>query len=131
MLGRPIYRRHLVQLLKKLTAPALRKWIEAMNAEWFRALLWRVNFFGTSFSGRFELALRWLAEKFGVKASNGVIIDLKLSQGDFAQIIGCSRPVVHKLFSQMLSVAAIELTQTGKILVREHFHSPEHDTTDR
>jgi CRP/FNR family transcriptional regulator, cyclic AMP receptor protein len=116
-------RRHLLQLLSKLTAPALETLLETMNLEWSRVLYWQVNFFKASFDRRFELVLPWLAERFGTETSNGVIIDLKLSYEDIAEIIGCSRPVVRKILNQMRAAGTIELTQAGKILLSQHFLS--------
>jgi CRP/FNR family transcriptional regulator, cyclic AMP receptor protein len=123
-------RRRLVQLLGKQTTPALRKLIVAMNVEWTRALEWWVNFFRASLSRRFERVLPWLAAKFGQETNDGIVIDLRLSLGDLAELIGCSRPVVRKLFTQMISAGSIELTQAGKILLHERFRSPEPDARD-
>jgi CRP/FNR family transcriptional regulator, cyclic AMP receptor protein len=119
-------RRRLVQLLSNQPPRAVRKLIEAINCEWTKALQWQVNFFGASFSRRFELVLQWLAEKFGLKTGNGVVIDLKLSHRTLGEVIGCTRPVVRKLFAHMIAAGAIELTQTGKILLCEPLGSHEH-----
>jgi CRP-like cAMP-binding protein len=80
-----------------------------------------VNFFRLSFRERLELVIHELGAKFGVAATNGIIIDLKLAQGDLAEMIGCSRPVIGKLFGELLSTGALELTKSGKILLREDF----------
>jgi CRP-like cAMP-binding protein len=117
-------RRHLLQLLKNLTPATLIRLIEDMNIAWSRALFWQVNFLRLSFRERFELVLHGLSSKFGLAVNNGIIIDLKLGQGDFAEIIGSSRPVVGKLFAEMFNSGEIELTKTGKILLREPFARP-------
>ena len=112
-------RRQIVQLLATLSAPTLRRLIEDMNAAWSKAFLWHVDFFRLRFRERFALLLHELGLKFGKPTDDGILVPFKLGHDDFAEMIGCSRPVIGKLLAQMISTGAIELSDRGGILLRE------------
>jgi CRP/FNR family transcriptional regulator, cyclic AMP receptor protein len=111
-------RRYIFQLLNTLTPPALIKLIENMNTAWSRALEWHMHFFGLSAGERLVLMLHELGEKFGVPAPDGVLIDIRLTHDDFAELIGCSRPVIGKIFNEITSAGRIQFGNRGGILLR-------------
>jgi CRP-like cAMP-binding protein len=96
-------RQHLVRLLETLSGSTLRRLTEDMNTAWSKALLWHINFFRLPFQERFALVLHELGLKFGKPSHDGVLISLKFGHKDFAEIIGCSRPVVGKVTANMVS----------------------------
>jgi CRP-like cAMP-binding protein len=112
-------RRHLVQLLAGLGTPTLRRLIEDMNTAWSKALLWQVTLFRLPFRERFTLLLHELGVKFGKPTRNGVLVSLKLGHADFAEMIGCSRPIMGKILAGMRSAGVIEFADRGEILLRE------------
>jgi CRP/FNR family cyclic AMP-dependent transcriptional regulator len=117
-------RRYIAQLLATLSPPTLRRLIEDMNTAWSKALLWYINFFRMSFRERLALVLHELGLKFGKPTHNGILVSLKLGHDDFAEMIGCSRPVIGKVLSEMISAGAIELPDHGGILLREPPFAP-------
>jgi CRP/FNR family transcriptional regulator, cyclic AMP receptor protein len=112
-------RRFMVQLLARLSSPTLVRLIEDMNAAWSKALLWHIDFFRLSFLERFALVLHELGLKFGKPSRNGVLLSLKLGHDDFAEMIGCSRPVISKILLQLISAGAVEVADRSGIIVRE------------
>jgi hypothetical protein len=52
------------------------------------------------------------------------LLSLKLGQDDFADMIGCSRPVIGKIILHMISAGTIELADRNGILVREPLLAP-------
>ena len=53
-----------------------------------------------------------LATKFGVKESRGILLVPEFGHSDFAEMIGCSRPMVSRLIAEMISAGS--LAQNGK-----------------
>jgi CRP/FNR family transcriptional regulator, cyclic AMP receptor protein len=112
-------RRRIIQLLSSaLSASALVELIENINTAWSRALEWQLRFFELPYRERLVLMLHELGKKFGVAVPEGTLIDIRLTHDDFAELIGCSRPVVGKIFTEMTSAGHIEFGNRGGILFR-------------
>jgi CRP-like cAMP-binding protein len=97
--------------------------IEETNSSWSKALLRQVCFVRLSFSDRLKLVLMELAMKFGQPVDDGTLISLKFGYHDWAQIIGCSRPVIGRIFSEMVADQWIQLLDGGRILLREELRA--------
>jgi CRP/FNR family transcriptional regulator, cyclic AMP receptor protein len=81
-------------------------------AAWSELTLRHAQFLGSNYAGRLETVLADLAAKFGVNESRGTLLIPAFGHSDFAEMIGCSRPMVSRLISEMISAG--RLAQTGK-----------------
>lgn len=59
---------------------------------------------------RCAAALLNLAAPYGLPRSDGLVISLKLSQDEFADMVGCSRPMANRELKQMESQGWIRMT---------------------
>jgi CRP-like cAMP-binding protein len=57
-----------------------------------------------------------LIEPYGSQESNGVAISLKLSQEEFAFMVGCSRPMLNRELKQLESEGAIRTTYSHYVI---------------
>ena len=62
---------------------------------------------GKNYAARLEVVLADLTAKFGVKESRGILLIPDFVVGDFAEMIGCSKPMVSKLISEMISAGRL------------------------
>jgi len=85
---------------------------EQVIAAWSEVTLGQTQFLGENYSGRFEMVLAELATKFGVRESRGTLLIPEFGHNDFAEMIGCSRPMVSRLIAEMISAG--RLAQHGK-----------------
>jgi CRP/FNR family transcriptional regulator, cyclic AMP receptor protein len=86
--------------------------LEEAIAAWSELTLRHAQFLGKNYAGRLEMVLADLATKFGVNESRGTLLIPEFGHNDFAEMIGCSRPMVSRLISEM--IAAGRLAQNGK-----------------
>jgi CRP-like cAMP-binding protein len=70
------------------------------------------QFLGKNYNGRFKMVLADLASRFGVKDSRGTLLIPEFGHNDFAEMIGCSRPMASRLIAEMISAGSLE--QDGK-----------------
>lgn len=75
---------------------------------WFTLLYRYIRYQGVSLQQRLIMALLELSQKFGARDARGMIITLRLTHGDLANIIGASR--------QRVTEQLQELEQQGMIL---------------
>jgi CRP-like cAMP-binding protein len=85
---------------------------EQVIVAWSELTLRSTQFLGENYSGRLEMVLAELATKFGVKDSRGTLLIPEFAHNDFAEMIGCSRPMVSRLIAEMISAG--RLAQHGK-----------------
>jgi CRP-like cAMP-binding protein len=86
--------------------------IQQVIAVWSELTLRQTQFLGENYSGRFEMVLAELATKFGVRESRGTLLIPEFGHNDFAEMMGCSRPMVSRLIAEMISAG--RLAQHGK-----------------
>ena len=70
------------------------------------------QFLGKNYAARLERVLADLAAKFGVNDAHGTLLIPEFRHNDFAEMIGCSRPMVSRLIDEMISVG--RLAKRGK-----------------
>ena len=70
------------------------------------------QFLGKNYNGRLKMVLADLASRFGVKDSRGTLLIPEFGHSDFAEMIGCSRPMASRLIAEMISAGCLE--QDGK-----------------
>jgi CRP/FNR family cyclic AMP-dependent transcriptional regulator len=108
-----LIREHVYKALIKRQDPALLLHItEQIIAAWSQLATHYSQFLGRNYSARLELVLADLATKFGVKESRGTLIIPEFGHNDFAEMIGCTRPMVSRLIAEMISAG--RLAQDGK-----------------
>ncbi len=108
-------RDYVLKLLQSLDHKTQLQVIERLNTAWSAMAQRFGTFLSMSFKERLELELKELGEKFGVRDSRGILIMLELSHSDFADMIGSSRPMVSRLFAEMVKAGLI--LRRGKQLI--------------
>lgn len=112
-------RGHLSKILQTLNPAVLIQLIEDLNTNWCRTVHWYTNFLGLSLRSRFELVLRDLGVRFGIADRCGTLLALELGHEDYAEMIGCSRPMVSRLIAEMTEQGLIEQRQRHSIVLRK------------
>jgi len=95
-------RDRIIRSLEKLPPKNLVHLIEMMNTYWSQELQWFATLLSLPFSERLELVMSDLGLRAGVKDSEGTVLNPVLGHEDFAEMIGCSRPMVSRLISDMI-----------------------------
>jgi CRP/FNR family transcriptional regulator, cyclic AMP receptor protein len=107
-----LIRDHVGKVLMRQDPMLLLHIIGEVVAAWSKFTLHYIEFLGVNYSERLEIVLRDLATKFGVKESRGILLIPEFGHSDFAEMIGCSRPMVSRLIAGMISAG--RLAQNGK-----------------
>jgi CRP-like cAMP-binding protein len=108
-------RDRIMRNLERLPPKSLVQMIEAMNTYWSQKLQWFASLLTLPFSDRLKLVMSDLALRAGVKDSEGIALLPELGHEDFAEMIGCSRPMVSRLISEMTDSGMID--RRGKAYV--------------
>jgi CRP-like cAMP-binding protein len=95
-------REHAVKMLERLDQPTLLRLIVQMNTAWSSVAFWFAEILGYSFRQRLDATMKDLAARFGVEDKRGMLLPMKLSHGDLAEMINGSRPMVTKLIGEMI-----------------------------
>ena len=95
-------REHAVRMLEKLDHETLLRLIVKLNTAWSSVAFWFAEILGYSFRERLYTTLKDLAARFGVEDKRGVLLPMKLSHADLAEMINGSRPMVTKLVGDMV-----------------------------
>jgi CRP-like cAMP-binding protein len=61
-------------------------------------------------------ALLHLATPYGLPREDGLAISLKLSQDEFADMLGCSRPVINRELKQLEARGVIRMTYSHFVI---------------
>ncbi len=101
-------REHAVKMLEKLDQPTLLRLIVQMNTAWSSVAFWFAGILGYSFRERLDATLKDLATRFGIEDKRGVLLPMKLSHGDLAEMINGSRPMVTKLIGDMIAERVLD-----------------------
>lgn len=107
-----LIREHVYKALRQQDPALLLRILQAVVAALSETTLHYAQFLGKNYNCRLEMVLADLASKFGVKESRGVLLIPEFAHSDFAEMIGCSRPMVSKLIAEMISAGS--LIQDGK-----------------
>ncbi|HTY56404.1 MAG TPA: Crp/Fnr family transcriptional regulator [Candidatus Binataceae bacterium] len=105
-------RDRIMRALEKLPPRNLVQLIELMNTYWSQKLQWFATLLSLPFFDRLKLVMTDLSVRAGVKDSEGTLLIPILGHEDFAEMIGCSRPMVSRLMSDMIDARII--TRRGK-----------------
>lgn len=107
-----VTRQQVLKLLGEIDRLLLIEILQHLNAIWSSWLVHYVNFLGLSCRERIEVVLRRLAERFGVKDKEGVLLTFTPLHADLAEMIGSSRPMVSRLVAMMVEEGV--LARRGK-----------------
>ncbi len=95
-------REHAVTMLEKLDQQTLLRLIVQLNTAWSSVAFWFAEILGYSFRQRLDATLKDLATRFGIEDKRGMLLPMKLSHADLAEMINGSRPMVTRLISEMI-----------------------------
>jgi CRP/FNR family transcriptional regulator, cyclic AMP receptor protein len=108
-------RDHVTHLLAALPADCLLTIISAFNTFWSENLRFFTTLLNLPFWDRLTIVMNDLARRAGVSDSQGVILIPEILHEDLAEMIGCSRPMVTRLVTQMVESGL--LARRGKQFV--------------
>ncbi len=108
-------RERMFRMLQKLDQPELIRLLEQLNTAWSSFGYRFASLLGASFRQRLELTLKDLAARFGVEDKRGILLPMKLSHSDIAEMINGSRPMVTRLIGEM--IAEQSLYRDGKLYI--------------
>lgn len=114
-----VTRQQIVKVLEGLDHLTLVELVQQLNAEWSSWLVHYVNFLGLSCRERIELVLKQLAERFGVKDQDGVLLTFTPLHSDLAEMIGSSRPMVSRLIAMMVEERVIARRGKQYVLLKD------------
>lgn len=100
-------RDRIMRSLEGLPPKSLVQMIERINTYWSQKLQWFASLLSLPFAQRLTLVMSDLALRAGVKDSEGTVLVPVLGHEDFAEMIGCSRPMISRLISEMLDSKVI------------------------
>jgi CRP/FNR family transcriptional regulator, cyclic AMP receptor protein len=100
-------REHLASFLGNLPAAELVRIIQTLNTVWSQNLQLFVTLLTLSFTDRLRLVLSDLALRAGVRDAEGIILIPEFGHEDLAEMIGCSRPMVSRMLSEMTDLRLI------------------------
>jgi CRP-like cAMP-binding protein len=107
-----LIRERINKVLMRQDPVVLTQMLQKVIAAWSELTVRHAQFLGLHYAARLELVLADLAAKFGVNEARGTLLIPEFGHNDFAEMIGCSRPMVSKLIAEMISAG--RLAQHGK-----------------
>jgi CRP-like cAMP-binding protein len=102
-----VIRAQVYKVLARQDPVLLTQILQEVIAAWSKLTIRHAQFLGNNYAARLELVLADLAAKFGVNESGGTLLIPVFGHGDFAEMIGCSRPMVSRLIADMIAAAAL------------------------
>jgi CRP-like cAMP-binding protein len=105
-------RDHVMTMLKTMNPASLVALLEDVNTTWSEVFSWCAKFLGLSLRERLQWIFQYLAGRYGVRDSRGILLTLELSHDDLAEMIASSRPMVSRLIAE--SMERGELARQGK-----------------
>jgi len=95
-------RETLMKAIRRLDQSATVAFFEHLNQHLSVTVHRLATFLRYSFRKRLEVTFRDLASKFGIEEQRGILLNLKLSHMDFAEMIGSSGPMATVLVGEMV-----------------------------
>ena len=94
------------ELIEGIVGIPIREFNEALSltiGRWWKLLERHSNFFNLTVRERVAIALLDLGRKFGLRDDRGMIIDLRLSGQDIADLVECSRPKASECLKKLVA----------------------------
>jgi CRP/FNR family transcriptional regulator, cyclic AMP receptor protein len=95
-------RDHLVRLLARLPTDGLITILMALNTFWSENLWFFTTLLNLPLWDRLTIVMSDLAKRAGVRDSEGTMLIPEIYHDDLAEMIGCSRPMITRLITQMV-----------------------------
>src|ERR1700730_2946999 len=98
------------ELVEGIVGIPLREFNEALNltvGRWWKLLERHSNFLNQTVRERIAIALLDLGRKFGVRDDRGMIIDLRLSGQDIADLVDCSRSKASECLKKLVAEGVV------------------------
>jgi CRP/FNR family transcriptional regulator, cyclic AMP receptor protein len=105
-------RDHICKVLMQQDPVLLVKLTQQLIVVCSESMLHYTRFLSKDHRGRLEIVLADLANRYGLRKSRGTLLIPEFRHRDFAEMIGCSRPMVSRLLAEM--IAAGTLAQHGR-----------------
>jgi CRP-like cAMP-binding protein len=125
-----ISRDYVLGLFQTAAPPMLSDLMQRINTAWASVTYRLGMLLSMSFKERLEFALNELAWKFGLRESRGILIPSELTHTDFAEMIGCSTPMVTRILDEMIEDGVL-LHQGNHLIVTEPIGDKSPATIDR
>lgn len=110
-----ITRQRVRDLLTSLDSATVLEVSERMNSAWSGWVHYYASFLGMSFRERLELMLAQLGRKFGAPDDDGIALTFEPAHGELAEMIGCSRPMVSRLMTDLIKQG--EIARRGRLYI--------------
>jgi len=110
-----ITRQRVRELLTSLDSATLLEVSERMNSAWSGWVHYYASFLGMSFRERLEFMLAELGRKFGAPDDEGIALTFEPAHGDLAEMVGCSRPMVSRLMTDLVKQG--EIARRGRLYI--------------
>jgi len=110
-----VTRQRVRELLRSLDSDAILEVSERMSSAWSGWVHYYASLLGMSFRERLELALAELGRKLGAPDDDGIALTFEPGHGDLAEMIGCSRPMVSRLISDLVRQG--EIARRGRLYI--------------
>jgi len=114
-----LIREHVYKVLQKQDPALLVHILREVTVALSEVTIRYTQFLGKNYSGRLKMVLEDLAARFGVKDSRGTLLIPEFGHSDFAEMIGCSRPMASRLIAEMISAGSLEQDGKHYIIVDE------------
>jgi CRP-like cAMP-binding protein len=72
-----------------------------------------------SLLGRLTIVMSDLAKRAGVRDSDGIILIPEIGHEDLAEMIGCSRPMVSRMITQMVESGLLARRREQYVLLKK------------
>lgn len=102
-----VTRDQVLNVLRRLPPQSLVPLLEFVNSSWSSVYSLQARFLGLSFRERLDLVFEDLGQRFGVRDSRGILLTVRLSHEDLAEMIASSRPMVTRLIAEMVAEGVI------------------------
>ncbi len=106
------------QLVEGVVGIPLREFNEALNltvGRWWRLLERHSNFLDQTIRERIAIALLDLGLKLGVRV-DGMVLNLRLSVQDIADLVDCSRPRASECLKQFVAEGVV-IRERGRLII--------------
>ena len=112
------------KVLGRLDPPMLVHLLGEITAVWGSFTHYCAEFLGMNYSERLETVLKDLVRKFGVREARGTLLIPEFGHADFAEMIGCSRPMVSRLIAEMIANRRLAYDGKHYIVLEDSAMSP-------
>jgi CRP-like cAMP-binding protein len=97
-----ITRQHLREIMKTMDSQTILDFWERTNSAWAKWIHYYAELLSMGFRERLELVLADVGRKFGIEDSEGILLTYGPRHSDLAEMIGSSRPLVSRLFADLV-----------------------------